>query len=35
MEMLKFAGKVIIVIAIARVAQTALNVPPAVSKYLP
>lgn len=35
MEMLKFAGKVIVVIAIARVLEQALNVPPAVNKYLP
>lgn len=35
MEMLKFAGKVVVVIAIARVLQQALNVPPTVSKYLP
>lgn len=35
MEMLKFAAKVIVVIAVARVIQNALNVPPAINKYLP
>ena len=35
MEMLKFAGKVIVVIAVARVIQKALNVPANIQTYLP
>lgn len=35
MEMLKFAGKVILVIAVARVVQKTLNVPASLQTYLP
>lgn len=35
MELAKFALKVVVVIAVARVIQNALNVPPSVQKYLP
>lgn len=35
MEMLKFAAKVVVVIAVARVVQQALNLPASVTKYLP
>jgi hypothetical protein len=35
MEMLKFAAKVVVVIAVARVVQNALNLPASVQKYLP
>ncbi len=35
MEMLKFAAKVVVVIAVARVVQQALNLPASVQKYLP
>jgi len=35
MELAKFALKVVAVIAVARVIQNALNLPAAVTKYLP
>lgn len=35
MEFAKFALKVVAVIAVARVIQNALSVPPAIQKYLP
>jgi len=35
MGMLKFAAKVVVVIAVARVVQNALNLPASVQKYLP
>lgn len=35
MEMLKFAVKVAVVIAVFRVAEQALNLPPSVNRYLP
>ena len=35
MEMLKFAAKVVVVIAVARVVESALNLPATVTKYLP
>jgi hypothetical protein len=35
MEIIKFAAKVVAVIAVARVIQQALNLPANVQKYLP
>jgi hypothetical protein len=35
MELLKFAAKVVVVIAVARVIQSALALPASVQKYLP
>ncbi len=35
MELAKFAAKVVLVIAVARVIQNALNLPASVQKYLP
>lgn len=35
MEMLKFAAKVIVVIAVARVIQNAVSLPASVQNYLP
>jgi len=35
MELLKFAAKVIVVIAVARVVQNVLPIPATVQKYLP
>lgn len=35
MEMLKFAVKVIVVIAVARVVQNVAKLPPSVTAYLP
>jgi hypothetical protein len=35
MEMLKFAAKVIVVIAVARVIQNVAKLPPSITTYLP
>ena len=35
MELLKFAAKVVLVIAVARVIQNTLSLPASVQKYLP
>jgi hypothetical protein len=35
MEFAKFAGKVVLVIAVARLVQTMLPIPASVQKYLP